>query len=145
MTVDLIVKIADFTDRMDVVNKVLGSSEIDIKGGCGFLSVSGEELHLIVQDAVNARRVLQAADITISDERKVAVIISDLRGNTYMDLNGVVEAGSNIYILKVPDDGAARVTINIQAKDEGDNGQDAKGCSGIFTSVFKQMLGGKKE
>ena len=139
MPKDLTINLDDPAGSLAVVGEALGVGGKNTEGGFGFLSGGKRVFHLLVQDAHSARRVLEASKIPVSEERDVLVIIADAGEKTITDLSGVETIGPDVYVLKVPDNGSARITTRIQASEKTDDTQDPLGCSHIIVGILRRL------
>ena len=99
MSKDLTLILEDRPGSLAKVGEALGKAGMNIEGICG-LRVAGEGvIHVLVQDAVKARRALEANHIQVSGELEVLVLEVEDRpavlGNVARRL---ANAGVNIHL-----------------------------------------------
>ncbi|MFL5791070.1 MAG: amino acid-binding protein [Actinomycetota bacterium] len=68
MATDLTVMVEDKPGSMASIGEALGGSGINIEGLCGLGMEGRGIIHLCVQDGAAARKALEGAGITVSDE-----------------------------------------------------------------------------
>jgi hypothetical protein len=79
MATDLTVILEDRPGTLADMGAALGKASINIDGCCGFLCEGKGVLHILVQDASAARRVLEGAGFEVHDERQVLVLKAEDR------------------------------------------------------------------
>jgi hypothetical protein len=74
MSKDLTAVLEDRPGSLAKVGEALGKAGVNIEGICG-MTVEGKGLvHILVEDAIKARRALEANHIQVSGEREVLVL-----------------------------------------------------------------------
>jgi hypothetical protein len=74
MATDLTVVLENRPGTLADMGEALGKAGINIDGCCGFLCEGKGVLHILVQDASAARRVLEGAGFEVRDERSVLIL-----------------------------------------------------------------------
>jgi len=74
MSKDLTVILEDRPGSLAKVGEALGKAGMNIEGICGMTVEGKGVIHVLVQDAVKARRALEANQIQVSGELEVLVI-----------------------------------------------------------------------
>ncbi len=97
---DLTVQLEDRPGTLATVAEALGKAGINIEGICGF-SVQGKSLgHILVANAVNARRALEAAGAKVTEEKDVLVAeIEDRPGSLGSLTRKLAAAGVNLNLV----------------------------------------------
>ncbi len=100
MAKDLTVILEDRPGTAADMGEALGKAGVNVEGGCGFPSEGKGVIHLLVEDAVAARRALQQAGIKVRDEREVLVVkIEDRPGVMGNITRRIAKAGVNIDLM----------------------------------------------
>lgn len=74
MTKDLKIYLEDQPGSLAKVGEVLGLAGVNIEGICGMVVEGKGIFHILVQDAVKARRALEVNHIQVSEEHDVLVL-----------------------------------------------------------------------
>jgi len=100
MAKDLTVILEDRPGTAADMGEALGKAGVNIEGGCGFPSEGKGVIHILVEDAVAARRALQQAGLEVRDERQVLVLeIEDRPGVVGNISRRIAKAGVNIDLM----------------------------------------------
>ena len=100
MAKDLTIILEDRSGTIADMGEALGKAGVNIEGGCGFPSEGKGVIHILVEDAVAARRALQQAGLEVRDERQVLVLeIEDRPGVTGNITRRIAKAGVNIDLM----------------------------------------------
>jgi hypothetical protein len=84
---------------------------VNIDGICGFPSGSEGILHVLVEDAPQARKALSGAGLEVRDERDVVVAsVEDRPGTGGALLRRIADGGANVDLVYITLDG--RVVIS---------------------------------
>jgi hypothetical protein len=99
MAKDLTVMLEDRPGTLADMGEALGKAGINIEGVCGFPGQGKGVIHFLVDDAVAARRTLEAAKIHVQEERDVLVLnIADRPGEFGQICRKIAKAGVNINL-----------------------------------------------
>jgi hypothetical protein len=79
MPKDLTVPLEDQPGSLAKVGEALGKAGVNIEGICGVTVEGKGVIHLLVEDAVKARRALEANHIEVSKETDVVVLVIEDR------------------------------------------------------------------
>jgi len=102
MAKDLTVILEDRPGTAAEMGEAMGKAGINMEGGCGFRSEGEGVIHILVEDAVAARKVLQQAGIEVRDEREVLVLkIEDRPGVMGNITRRIAKAGVNIELMYI--------------------------------------------
>lgn len=102
MASDLTVILEDRPGTLADVGEALGKAGINIEGWCGFPSGGKGILHILVEDAVAARRVLQEAGLEVRSERPVLILEVEDRPGVLGDVcRRIARAGVNVDLAYV--------------------------------------------
>ena len=100
MAKDLTVILEDRPGTIADMGEALGKAGINIEGGCGFPSEGKGVIHILVEDAVAARKALQQAGLVVRGERQVLVLdIEDRPGVLGNVTRRIAKAGVNIDLM----------------------------------------------
>lgn len=100
MAKDLMVTLEDRPGTLAAMGEALGKAGVNVEGGCGFPSGGKGVFHLLVADAVAARRALEQAGIQVGQERDVLVLdVEDKPGALGSIARKVADAGVNIDLV----------------------------------------------
>lgn len=114
MAKDLTVVLDDRPGTLATLTEALGKAGINIDGLCGFPSEGKGVIHILVQDAVAARRAAEAAGFTVRGEREVLVLdAQDRPGEVGQIARRIANAGVNIDLIYV----ATKTRVVIGATD----------------------------
>jgi hypothetical protein len=100
MPVDLTVILEDRPGALAEAGEALGQAGINIIGMCGFTIEGKGAIHLLVEDAIEARRVLEMAGISVTAERDVLLVEAEDRPGLLGEVaRKIANAGVNIELL----------------------------------------------
>jgi len=100
MAKDLTVILEDRPGTIADMGEALGKAGINIEGGCGFPIEGRGVIHILVEDAVAARRTLKQAGFVVRGERQVLVLeIEDRPGVAGNITRRIAKAGVNIDLM----------------------------------------------
>ncbi len=100
MAKDLTVILEDRPGTIADMGEALGKVGINIEGGCGFPIEGRGVIHILVEDAVAARRALQQAGFVVRGERQILVLeIEDRPGVMGNIARRIAKAGVNIDLM----------------------------------------------
>jgi hypothetical protein len=106
MATDLTVGLIDRPGTLAQASDALGRAGVNIEGACGFVCDGQGVFHVLVQDAVRARRALIDSGFEIQDERQVVLTaVEDRPGAAAEVLHRVADAGVNVDLLYAAADG----------------------------------------
>jgi hypothetical protein len=99
MSKDLTLILEDRPGSLAKVGEALGKAWVNIEGICG-MTVEGKGIvHVLVQDAVKARRALEANHIQVSGELEVLVLEVEDRPSVLGNIaRRLANAGINIHL-----------------------------------------------
>ncbi len=114
MAVDITVILENRPGTLADAGEALGKAGINIQGLCGFPSEGKGLLHVLVEDAVAARRVLEEAGLEVRGQREVLSLEVEDRPGVFGDVcRRIARAGVNVDLVYV----AARTRLVIGADD----------------------------
>jgi hypothetical protein len=117
MATDLTVFFEDRPGTLAEMGEALGRAGVNIEGGCGFPCEGEAEFHLLVQDAVAAKRVLHDAGIEVHVERQVLEVeVEDRPGALGEVARRLADAGVNIDLLYL--NGKGQVVLGVDDLDK---------------------------
>jgi hypothetical protein len=97
MATDLTVSLADRPGELARLGEALGNAGVNIDGGCATTAGGSGEVHLLVEDAGEARQALQDAGIDVTGEREALVVDAPNRpGQLGQTARRLADAGVNI-------------------------------------------------
>ena len=100
MIKDLTVILVDRPGTLADLGEALGTAGINIEGICGFPCEGKGIIHVLVEDAASARKVLEEADVEVKDERPVLVLdVTDRPGELGGICRRIANAGVNIDLI----------------------------------------------
>jgi len=100
MAVDLTVILENRPGTIADVGEALGKAGINIEGWCGFPSEGKGILHILVEDAVAARRVLKQAGLEVRGERQALTLKVEDRPGVIGDVcRRIANAGVNVDLI----------------------------------------------
>ncbi len=100
MAKDLTVILQDRPGTIADMGEALGKAGINIMGGCGIPCEGVGVLHILVEDAAAARKVLEGGGLEVRGEREVLMLdIEDTPGALGKITRRIAEAGVNIDLL----------------------------------------------
>ena len=102
MAKDLTVVLEDRPGTLADMGEALGKAGINIDGVCGFPCEGKGVLHILVEDAADARRVLEGSGFEVTGEREVLILdIADRPGAFGEIARKIAGAGVNIDLVYV--------------------------------------------
>jgi len=102
MAKDLTVVLEDRPGTLADMGEALGKAGINIDGGCGFPCEGKGVLHILVEDAADARRVLEGSGFEVTGEREVLILDIEDRPGAFGEIaRKIAGAGVNINIVYV--------------------------------------------
>ncbi len=94
---DLTVIVEDRPGTFADICEALGKANISIEGHCGFPCEGKSIAHFLVEDASEARRVLEKAGIEVVGEQEVLIIeLEDQPGELGRTVRKIANAGVNL-------------------------------------------------
>lgn len=100
MATDLTIYLENRPGTLAEVGEVLGNAGINIDGTCGFPAEGRGVLHVLVDDAREARQALTEAGLECGEEREVEVLsIVDQPGEMGRQLRRAADAGVNVDLI----------------------------------------------
>jgi len=100
MARDLTVVLEDRPGTLAEMGEALGKAGINIDGLCGFPCEGKGVIHVLVEDAPPARKVLEDAGIEVKGDRPVLVLdVSDRPGVLGGICRRIADAGVNIDLI----------------------------------------------
>lgn len=102
MAKDLTVVLEDRPGTLADMGEALGKAGINIDGGCGFPCEGKGVLHILVDDAADARRVLEGGGFEVTGERQVLILDIEDRPGAFGEIaRKIAGAGVNIDLVYV--------------------------------------------
>ena len=99
MTKDLTVILEDRLGELARVGEALGKAGMNIEGICGVTAEGRGIVHILVQDALKARRALEANHLQVSGELDVLVLEIEDRPSVLGNIaRRLASAGVNIHL-----------------------------------------------
>jgi hypothetical protein len=100
MAKDLTVILEDRPGTLADMSEALGGAGINIDGVCGLPCEGKGVIHIIVENAAEARRVLEDGGFEVSDEREVLLLEVDNRPGSLGEVaRKIANAGVNIEFI----------------------------------------------
>lgn len=100
MAKDLTVILKDEPGALAELGQALGDADINIDGMCGFPCQGKGVLHILVEDAAGARRVIEAAGFEVRSERDVLLYEAPDQPGMLGDVaRRIAMAGVNIELI----------------------------------------------
>ncbi len=100
MASDLTIILEDRPGTLADMGEALGNAGINIEGWCGFRSEGKGIIHILVEDAVAASRVLVQAGLEVRGERQVLVLEAEDRPGVIGDVcRRIANAGANVDLI----------------------------------------------
>ena len=100
MTRDLKVVLADQPGTFAEIGETLGSAGINIDGICGMAYEGKGIIHVLLEDATSARKVLEKAGFEVGKDRQVLVLdVTDRPGELGGICRRIADAGVNIDLI----------------------------------------------
>ncbi len=99
MSKDLTIILRDRPGTLAMVGEALGNAGVNIDGICAMTVEGKGVVHILVQDAVKARRALKAKDIPVSGGLEVLVLEVEDHPSTLGNIaRRLANAGVNIHL-----------------------------------------------
>jgi len=99
MAKDLTIYLGDHPGSLAKVGEALGKAGVNIEGICGVTVQGKGVIHVLVADAVKARRTLEANHIDVAKETDVVVLdVEDRPGVLGNVARRLANAGANLHI-----------------------------------------------
>jgi hypothetical protein len=99
MAKDLTIHLGDHPGSLAKVGEALGKAGVNIEGICGVTVQGKGVIHILVADAVKARRALEANHIDVAKETDVVVLeVEDRPGVLGNVARRLANAGVNLHI-----------------------------------------------
>ncbi len=100
MAKDLTVLLEDRPGTLADLGEALGAAGINIDGMCGFPCEGRGVIHILVEDASEARQALEDAGLNVETEREVLLFEAEDRPGTLGETaRKLAEAGVNIELI----------------------------------------------
>jgi hypothetical protein len=100
MAKDLMVELEDRPGTLADLGEALGNAGINIDGGCGFPVGGRATLHILVEDADGARKVIEGAGLSVTDQRDVLLLdVTDKPGELGGIARRMADVGVNIDLV----------------------------------------------
>jgi hypothetical protein len=97
---DLTIHLEDQPGTLASAAEALGKAGINIEGICGFTAQGKSVGHILVENAVNARRALESSGVRVTEEKDVLVAeIEDRPGSLGKLARKMAEAGVNLNLV----------------------------------------------
>jgi hypothetical protein len=97
---DLTVILEDRPGTLADMGEALGKAGINIDGLCGFPCEGKGMIHILVEDATAARRILEEIGIEVRGERQVLILELEDRPGVFGDVTRrIANAGVNIDLV----------------------------------------------
>jgi len=98
---DLTISLANRPGALAELGEALGNAGVSVEGGGGFLCGPDGFMHFLFEDASAARRALEAAGITVLEDRPVVVqrLKQDQPGQLGAIARMMADAGVNIEVI----------------------------------------------
>lgn len=114
---DITVELENRPGTLAAVGEATGKAGVNLDGVCGFPCEGVGIIHLLVDDADAARDALDAAGITIQDEREVLVAdVTDRPGAVGELTRRMADAGVNVDLIYLATD--TRVVLGVDKLEE---------------------------
>jgi hypothetical protein len=102
MAKDLTIILEDRPGTLADMGEALGNAGINIDAVCGLPCEGKGVIHIIVEDAAEARRVLEGGGFEVSDEREVLLLdVEDRPGSLGEIARKIADSGVNIKFIYV--------------------------------------------
>jgi hypothetical protein len=99
MATDLAVSVEDKPGELAALGEATGSAGINIEGVCCFPAAGTFVVHVVADDAAEARRAIESAGYTSIEEREVVVVsLEDRPGALGETARKIADAGVNIEL-----------------------------------------------
>lgn len=99
MVANLTVLMKDKPGTLATLGELLGNAGINIAGGCGMKMNGRGYIHILVENEVGARQILEEGSFEIVDERPVLVMaVEDQPGELGYFARRIADAGVNIEL-----------------------------------------------
>ena len=113
MAKDLTVILEDRPGTAADLGEALGNAGINIEGLCGFPVEGKGIVHVLVEDADAARKVLEDAGLEVRDESDVLVLEIEDKPGAYGDIcRKIADAGVNIDLDYLASNGRIVIGVN---------------------------------
>ena len=100
MSTDLTVILANRPGTIADMGEALGKAGLNIEGSCGFPCEGAGIMHILVDDASAARKVLEEANFEVKDEREVLVVDVVTRPGGLGEISRKIsDAGVNLDLI----------------------------------------------
>jgi hypothetical protein len=100
MAKDLTVELQDRPGTLADVGEALGNAGVNIDGGCGAATGGRADLHILVEDPGGARKAIEGAGLSVTNERDVVVLdVTDKPGELGAIARRMADAGVNIDLV----------------------------------------------
>ncbi|HVP22263.1 MAG TPA: hypothetical protein VMS73_10430 [Anaerolineaceae bacterium] len=112
MPKDLTIILKDHPGILAMVGETLGKAGVNIEGICGMAFEDKAIVHILVQDIVKTRQILEANQIPVSGGLEVLVLKVDDQPSTLRKVaRQLANAGVNIYLIYLAT--ASRLVIGV--------------------------------
>ena len=122
MAADLTVILENRPGTLAAMGEALGKAGINVNGVCGFPCEGKGVIHILVDDAIAARRALEGAGLDVRGERQVLVLgVGNRPGqlgdvcrriaNAGASVDLVYVAADNLLVIGADDLGKARAAV----------------------------------
>lgn len=102
MAKDLTVVLEDHPGTLADMGEALGKAGININGCCGIPCEGKGVIHILVEDAADARSVLEGSGLEVTGEREVLILNIEDRPGTFGEIvRKIADAGVNIDLVYV--------------------------------------------
>jgi hypothetical protein len=127
---DLTVIMEDQPGKLADLGEATGRAGINIAGLCAMVGDGKGFIHILVEDSAAARQALEAAGITVADEREAVVVdLHDKPGAMGEIARDLAEAGVNIDVAYTIFTGV-RLVILTEDVDAAREALDLNGAAG---------------
>ena len=100
MSKDLTVVLEDRPGTLAELGEALGKAGVNIDGFCGLPCEGKGIIHILLEDAKSARKVLEEAGFEVGEDRQVLVLdVTDRPGELGGICRRIAEAGVNINFI----------------------------------------------
>jgi hypothetical protein len=140
MPKELIIKSGDLAATLKIFGEIL-QKDGETQGGNGFFSDGTGALHLFVQDADEARRILELYNVPVMEEHDLFVIIGELADTVSLRLEKAERLAENFYKVTVPEGGSVTITTHIESGEQPQDGitPEPRGCSQVIYDLFRGL------
>jgi hypothetical protein len=103
---DLTVILEDRPGTMAAASEALGKAGVNIEGMCGFPCEGKGVGHILVEDAVAARRALEEIGVEVRGEREVLILEIENRPGALGEVSRrIADAGANLNLVYLTSNG----------------------------------------